>query len=491
MQTSRIQGDAGARAGLPHRAPIVRLAIAACMATAAAMLALPAISSADTSSTLTIVGTSDVSDSHLMQNVVEPAFEAAYPQYSINYIGSGTGAAIANAEAGTSGASVLIVHAASLENQFVSQGFSYPTGAYGNALFTNKFVLAGSTGDPAGIGANDSGNIVQAFIDVATAGIAGNAYFVSRGGTPGTTVEEHAIWALADEDLSSSLPGGLLLCAVNSADGGGEAPIAAGNGVTADGQACPNSGAVPTEAMEPSWYIVTGATQGPNVEDANNCTYGAGNNCYVLTDDGTYAYLQSNGSIPDLTVVTSSNSASTAVGGQYLPINYFHGYIINPSKPGETVNLTAAQDFISLITSPSLQSAIVAYLSTTTFATKYGAPYTATASPTITAYALVKSVKAGKSVTVFGSVTNDELGYPSLFLEPVTVNEISPTPRANLATSRTYFGKSYIFSFVPPETGTYDVSTGTISKVENNALSPVFGDILEPGQSNVLSITVN
>ena len=52
-------------------------------------------------------------------------------------------------------------------------------------------------------------------------------------------------------------------------------------------------------------------------------------------------------------------------GAEYELINYFHVYIINPSKPGETVNLTAAQDFVSFLTAPAFQSQLKAYLPTT------------------------------------------------------------------------------------------------------------------------------
>ena len=77
---------------------------------------------ADDSSTITIVGTSDVSDSNLMAAVIKPGFQAAYPGITLNYVPKGTGAAITYAEAGS--ASALIVHAAALENQFVQQGYS-------------------------------------------------------------------------------------------------------------------------------------------------------------------------------------------------------------------------------------------------------------------------------------------------------------------------------------------------------------------------------
>ena len=113
------------------------------------MMIAPAMASADTSSTLTVIGTSDVSDSGLIPNVIQPGFTKQFPQYAFKYIGTGTGNAISQAESGAAGASVLIVHAASLENQFVANGYSQEK--YGRALWINDFVLGGQTADPAGV----------------------------------------------------------------------------------------------------------------------------------------------------------------------------------------------------------------------------------------------------------------------------------------------------------------------------------------------------
>ncbi|HYZ81001.1 MAG TPA: substrate-binding domain-containing protein, partial [Solirubrobacteraceae bacterium] len=310
---------------------------------AAAALLTPALASADTSSTLTVIGTSDASDSGLMPNLIQPAFQKAFPQFTFKYIGTGTGTAVSEAESGAVGASVLMVHAASLENQFVANGYSYEK--YGRAIFINDFVFAGPTGDPAGVAANATSNVAQAFADVASAGIAGKATFVSRGGTPGTTVEEHQIWALVQN--SNLAPAGLLLCAVNSTSGGGMTPIAAGHAVTASGQPCPNNGALPTASSLPAWYVATGLTQGPNVIAANACTGhpSGANSCYVLSDRGTYDYLASGtdpaGSVPNLKILTRGPQSASAPGGVNALVNYFHAYIISPTKPGQAVNLTA------------------------------------------------------------------------------------------------------------------------------------------------------
>ena len=465
----------------------------AALLSASVLLAAPAIASADNSSSLTVIGTSDVSDSGLMTNVIQPAFQKAFPQYTFKYIGTATGTAISGAESGAQGASALIVHAASLENQFVAGGYSYEQ--YGRALFTNDFVLAGDRPDPAAVAANAAHSIAQAFADVAAAGINGGgtprATFVSRGGTPGTTVQEHQIWQLVDR--SGLAPAGLLLCAVNGGSGAGETPIAPGNGVTGSGQPCPNNGALPSGGQLPSWYAVTGLTQGPDVQNANACNgYKSGpSSCYVLSDRGTYDYLASGtdpaGSTPNLTIVTRADSAS-APGGAYELVNYFHAYIINPSKPSESVNLTAAQDFLNLMTSPSLQAQLKRYL---TSGDPGGPPFVADASPSITATGIPHNYRAGKPVKVTGTVTNTEPGYPVLAGKPVSVDEIVGALSIPVASGRTNSTGGYSISFVPPTNGFYEVVTPQIAQVENASLSPVFGDLLSPAATAPVRVTVH
>ena len=487
LHNSRRHGFAGLPRGARWlAAPTVALA-------AAAMLVVPSLASADTSSTLTVVGTSDVSDSGLIPNLIQPAFEKAYPKFTFKYIGTATGTAITDAETGSVGASALIVHAKSLENQFVANGYSYEK--YGRALWTNDFVLGGPTADPAGVKANGAHNVAQAFADVAAAGIAGKAEFVSRGGTPGTTVEEHTIW----QEMSQAhlAPAGLLLCTVNSTNGGGETPIAAGHGVTASGAPCPNGGALPTGSALPSWYAATGLTQGPNVIAANACAgYASGaNSCYVLTDRGTYDYLASGtdpaGSIPNLSIVTR-DLVNSAPGGQYGLINYFHGYIINPSKPGQTVNLTAAKDFLNFITSPTIQSQLKGYLAHT--ADPGGAPFKADASPLIAtnkSAGLPRTYKAGKKLKLSGTVTNAQPGFPAPSGVTVTVNQVVANAALPVASAKTSKSGKFTISFTPPATGSYILTTPTVTQIEDATLSPVFGDILQPASTTATKVTVD
>ena len=491
----RRSGLAGPARGRRARRWLLTAPFLGCL-TAAALLLAPPLASADTSSTLTVIGTSDVSDSGLIPNVIQPGFEKAFPQYKFKYIGTGTGNAIAMAESGAAGASNLIVHAASLENQFVAGGFSYPTGQFGNALWINDFVLAGPNSDPAGVDPKGTNDIAQAFATVAAAGINGGgtpkAMFISRGGTPGTTVSEHGIWALVSS--SGLSPAGLLLCTVSAANGGGETPIAAGHGVTASGQPCPGSGALPTGAALPTWYVATGLTQGPNVQAANACNgFPSGpNTCYVYTDSGTYDYLASGtdpaGTIPALKIVSRDNSAN-APGGQFELVNYFHGYIINPGKPNQSINLPAAKDFIAYITSPSVQAQVGQYLASAAG----GAPFKPTASPIVTTSRIPSAffAKSGKKLTVSGSLTDAQPGYPVLSGQPVSVAMTTGGVPLTVATGKTDSTGKYSISFIPPATGSYEVSTGQISQIVDSALNPPFGNLLSPAATTPVKITVH
>ncbi|HEY2655370.1 MAG TPA: substrate-binding domain-containing protein [Solirubrobacteraceae bacterium] len=480
----------------PRQRLDVRQLLAAPIIGAVAVLTLvvgPAVARADSPSTLTVVGTSDLSDSGLEPNLIQPEFNKAFPQFTLKYIGSATGAAIQSAENGNGGPSALIVHAPALENQFVASGYSY-NNQYGNAIFTNDFVLAGPTGDPAGVASNAAHNIAQAFADIAIAGNSGTATFLSRGGTTtasGTTVEEHQLWALLHG--SGLQPSSLVLCDVSAADGGGMTPIKATVQATS-GQPCPDNGTVNSTDVPP-WYAITGVSQAANVIEANACPSPPAPSgqptCYVLSDRGTFDYLASGtdtaGAIPNLKIVTRDNGPS-APGGANELINYFHVYIINPSKPGETVNLTAAQDFFSFLTSQAFQSQLKTYLPTTDSG---GPPFKADASPNLTESGLTKNYNAKKPMTVKGTVVNAEPGYPALSAETVNVQQIVGGVPLTVASGKTNSTGAYRIKFTPSSTGSYEVSTGQISKIEDVALTPPYGDILSPAATPPLKVKVH
>jgi tungstate transport system substrate-binding protein len=444
-----------------HRTLIV---LVACLAVLVGFMVSPTTSRADTSSTLTIVGTSDVQDSGLFTNVLKPDFEAfynhAHPTAPIttSYISKGTQAAITVAESGQ--ASALLVHAASLENQFVGGGFSEEP--FGRAIFFGDFVLLGPASDPAGVTA-DKNNIAAAFQDIATAGAAGKANFVTRNDNSGTNVEEHQIWA------DTSVPG----CDVTPTNGGGKTPST-------------TSGTCPDTATPPPWYQIGGTNQAANVQATNACAFTPANSCYTITDRGTFDNLNNEGAIPNLKQLNGPNSAS-APGGSTLLVNSFHAYAINPDKfTGQPVsfNLPAAEAFLNWLTSPAGQNDVKAYLSHA----PGGSPFLPDAAPSLTtSTTLPKVVDAGKAITIKGTLKNVVPGTPALAGKPVTLLALRPSvAKANpgarpvpVAITSTSATGHFSFTYRPNANAIYSLSTGQILQIEQQ-LSPPFGDLLAP-----------
>jgi tungstate transport system substrate-binding protein len=452
-----------------------RRAALAGVAALTAVMMTPATSHADTSSTVTVVGTSDVFDSGLIQNVIKPDFQAANPGYTLNYVSLGTGAAITYAEAGA--ASALLVHAASVENTFVSSGYSDEQ--YGRAIFYGDYVLLGPASDPAGVmsGSDPSHNIVTAFEKIAAAGALGEANFVSRANTSGTAIQEHQIWA-----LTSGVPN---LCTISTGtNGGGEVPS------TATG-ACGGT-SVPT-IPAPSWYQKTGLTQGPNVVNADTCNY-TGGNCYVFTDRGTFQFLESEGAISNLQVVTNDLSTNPADQTNLL-INSFHAYAINPTPfVGNTnvhINLPGALAFLNWLTSPTGQKEITAYQ-----ASDPGGPsFIGDAAPALAISSTVPAtVKSGHKLTVKGSITNVVPGTPPLAGVQMTLSAraAGATTSTAVATGTTTASGTFTLHYTPTTNATYTVSSAPISQIEipSPALTPPFGDLLQPTSKRIGKVTV-
>ncbi|KQW46908.1 hypothetical protein ASC77_17055 [Nocardioides sp. Root1257] len=446
--------------------PRARRGLAALLAIGGASLALVAVpttsAEADSDSTLTIVGTSDVSDSHLFLDVLKPGFEAAYPQYTVTYQGSATQKAIDNARQGLG--SALIVHAASLENQFVGDGFSVEP--FGRAIFWGDFVLLGPASDPAHVmsGSSPATNPTEAFQKIAAAGAAGNAFLVARETGSGTDVQSHNIWAETT---------GVHTCTVSTANGGGVRPAA--DDVSG---ACPTGAPGTIQASFPSWYPATGQTQAPNIQTADVCTTlpggGTGNNnCYVFTDRGTFQYLKKTG-IPNLQVVVRGDSL--------LLVNSFHAYAINPDKftgtPSVQINKPAALAFLDWVTSTAGQAAVGSYLNDTA-----DAPFLPSAAPKLTVTSAPAKVKAGAAIKVSGDLANVVPGTPALSGVPV---RLVGTPAAGpgntpvtVATTTTDSAGHFAFSYKPQKSLIYSVAVDEITQIENAALTPVFGDLLE------------
>ena len=139
--------------------------------------------------TLTLTTTTSTYDTGLLDEV-NAAFEDRYGA-EIEAVAQGTGAAL---ETGRNGDSdVVMVHARSLEDEFIREGY----GVNRRDLMFNDFVVVGPDDDPAGIDGMD--DVTEAFRTIADA----EATFVSRGDDSGTHTKELAIWDAAGVD-----PGG-------------------------------------------------------------------------------------------------------------------------------------------------------------------------------------------------------------------------------------------------------------------------------------------
>jgi tungstate transport system substrate-binding protein len=118
-------------------------------------------------------------------DVLENAFEKERG-IRVRHVGAGTGLALDIARKGN--VDLVMVHAKSLEEKFVQEGY----GTHRIALMYNDFVIVGPEADPAGIkGLKTASEALQRISEK-------SAPFVSRGDKSGTHVAEMELWKKAD-----------------------------------------------------------------------------------------------------------------------------------------------------------------------------------------------------------------------------------------------------------------------------------------------------
>ncbi len=149
-----------------------------------ALLALSACAPAPTAvRDLLLATTTSTQDSGLLDLLI-PDFEAR-TGYKVKTSAVGTGQALAIGERGD--ADVVLVHAPSLELEFMAKG----AGERRLLVMHNDFILVGPPDDPA---AARGKNVVEAFKAIAAKG----KTFISRGDKSGTDVLEKALWQQAE-----------------------------------------------------------------------------------------------------------------------------------------------------------------------------------------------------------------------------------------------------------------------------------------------------
>jgi tungstate transport system substrate-binding protein len=124
-------------------------------------------------------------------DVLENAFEKD-SGIRVRHVGAGTGATLKMAEKGNF--DVVMVHAKSLEEKFVQEGF----GTERIDLMYNDFVIVGPPGDPAGI--KGIKKATEALKRISQKG----STFISRGDKSGTHVAEMELWGKAGIKPSGS-----------------------------------------------------------------------------------------------------------------------------------------------------------------------------------------------------------------------------------------------------------------------------------------------
>lgn len=140
--------------------------------------------------TLTLTTTTSTYDTGLLSEI-NSAFTDRFGA-SVDAVAQGTGAALRTARNGD--ADVVMVHARSLEDEFLRNGY----GINRRDLMFNDFVIVGPEDDPAGIdGLTD---VLEAFEQIAET----ESVFISRGDESGTHVKELTIWDEAGIDPTGS-----------------------------------------------------------------------------------------------------------------------------------------------------------------------------------------------------------------------------------------------------------------------------------------------
>jgi tungstate transport system substrate-binding protein len=154
------------------------------------LLLFPSIGNAQGSKFILMASTIGPIDSGII-DVLENAFEKE-TDIRVRHVGAGTGAALDIAKKGN--IDLVLVHAKSLEEKFVKEGF----GTERIDLMYNDFVIVGPSSDPAGI--KGMKQAVEALKKIYEKGVT----FISRGDKSGTHVAEMELWEKAGMKPSGS-----------------------------------------------------------------------------------------------------------------------------------------------------------------------------------------------------------------------------------------------------------------------------------------------
>ena len=266
-----------------------------------------------TPTTLTVATTTSLHDTGLEDNgingnttgTLKAAFQAQYPWITVNFVALGTGAAIAQAEAGD--ADMILVHSPSQEVTFLKGGY----GVDRKIIAYNFFVIVGPANDPAHIsGMTDVSQALTTLYNAAQTNK--QVQWFSRNDSSGTNTAEINLWKAAGYNYA-------------------------------------------TLQKQTSWFQSTGSGMGQTLLEANNGIGGNGPG-YTLSDTGTYLAYYDAGNI----------QLKIQIQAQRALLNVYSAIIDNPQNPALSgTNFNAALIFVSYLVSQQGQHLIANYGKTT------------------------------------------------------------------------------------------------------------------------------
>ncbi len=161
-----------------------------CFGLFCSLFLFPCLGGAQTSKFILLSSTIGPIDAGIV-GLLENEFEKA-TSIRVRHVGAGTGAALDIAKNGN--IDLVLVHAKSLEEKFVNEGF----GTERISLMYNDFVIVGPPNDPAGI--KGMKLATEALRVISGRGVT----FISRGDNSGTHVAEKELWEKAGLKPSGS-----------------------------------------------------------------------------------------------------------------------------------------------------------------------------------------------------------------------------------------------------------------------------------------------
>ncbi len=213
----------------------------------------------------------------------------------LNFIPAGTGIALQQAQAGD--ADVVLVHAPSQEQTFLTNGF----GVCRKIIAYNYFTIVGPTSDPVALSEKNATEALKGIVDYGRRQPKGTIIWVSRGDNSGTFTKEQSLWTAAGYNQ--------------------------------------------TVLSKESWYATTGAGMANTLNVANQKA------AHTLSDLGTFLAISNENSAFTL--------KSLVKGGKSL-LNVYSVMAVNPAKVSN-VSFNDAIDFIKWLVSDTGQQVISDY----------------------------------------------------------------------------------------------------------------------------------